>query len=192
MHTFPIHTLDSAPNNSRPLLDALKRNVGTLPNLAAGMAESPPLLEGFLAVREIYQRGSFSGAEIQVLSLTAAFENECSWCVAFHSLMAKTEGVPDGDIVALRRGLAPADKRLGALSDFARAMLRRRGAVSDGELKRLLDAGYTRAQALEVALGLSFSLMANYAGHLVAPPLDAPLEPHAWQAPHAHFEDAQT
>ena len=45
---------------------------------------------------------------------------------------------------------------------------------------QILDAGYTRAQALEVVLGMAFSLMANYAGHLVDAPVDPPFQPHAW------------
>ena len=181
MHGFPIHTLDSAPDASKPLLDGLRRNVGMIPNLAAGMAESPPLLDGFLTVRRVYQEGTFTGAEVQMISLVAALENDCAWCMAFHTLMAETEGVARSHIDALRAKREPDDARFGALTAFAREMIRRRGAVSAGTLQRFLDAGYSTAQALEVVLGLAFSLMANYAGHLVNPPLDAPLVAHAWR-----------
>lgn len=194
MSQFPIHTVDSAPEPSRPRLLALRQAVGMIPNLAAGMAESPALLGAFLAVRDLYQNSSFTGAEIQVLSIVAAVENDCGWCVAFHSLMAHKEGVAADAIAALRDGRSPADGRLGALSDFARVMVRRRGAVHQTELDRFLAAGYTRAAALEVVVGMAFSLMANYAGHLIDPPLDAPFEPYAWHRPaslsHAEAEVA--
>ena len=180
MSQFQIHTLDSAPEPSRALLAALKQAVGLVPNLAAGMAESPALLDGFLAVRDIYQNGTLSAAEIQVLSLVAAYENDCGWCVAFHSLLAEKEGVSASAIEALRDGRSPDDTRLGPLSDFARAMVQHRGAVPGDALDRLFAAGYTRAQALEVVLGIGFSLMANYAGHLIDPPLDQPLVSRAW------------
>ena len=62
-----------------------------------------------------------------MLSLTAAFENDCAWCVAFHTAMALKEGVTQAAVDALRRGEAPADPRLAALSRFARAMVRNRG-----------------------------------------------------------------
>jgi len=178
---FQIHTLDSAPEPSRALLAALKQAVGMVPNLAAGMAESPALLRGFLAVRDIYQKGTLSAAEIQVLSLVAAFENDCGWCVAFHTLLAQQEGVSASAIDALRDGSSPNDVRLGPLSDFARAMIQQRGAVPPDVLDRLFAAGYTRAQALEVVLGMGFSLMANYAGHLIDPALDQPLVSSAWK-----------
>ena len=181
MQPFPIHTLESAPQPSKRLLAALKQSVGMLPNLAAAMAESPPLLEAFLAVRKIYENGTFTGAEIQVLALTAAFENDCSWCMAFHSLMAGKQGVPPDVVEALRAGRSPRDERFGPLSNFAREMVRHRGTPGAAAMQRFFDAGYTRAQALEVVLGMGFSLMANYAGHFANAPLDAPLRAHAWQ-----------
>jgi len=82
MSTYPIHSIDSAPQDSRPFLHGLQQSLGMIPNLAAAMAESPELLKSFLTVREIYQGGTFSPAEIEVLSLTAAFENNCAWCLA--------------------------------------------------------------------------------------------------------------
>ena len=181
MSTYQIHSVDTAPEDARPLLRGLKEGLGMIPNLAAAMAESPQLLKGFLTVREIYQGGTFTPAEIQVLSLTAAFENDCAWCMAFHTLMARKEGVSQESIDELREGRSPIEPRLGALSDFAREMVRRRGAVGSAELERFQGAGYTRAQALEVVLGMGFSLLANYAGHLADAPLDEPLRPHAWQ-----------
>jgi hypothetical protein len=45
MHQFPIHTLETAPERSKPLLQSLQQAVGMIPSLAAGMAESPELLD---------------------------------------------------------------------------------------------------------------------------------------------------
>ena len=183
MTAFPIHTLESAPDRSKPLLEALRQNVGMVPNLAAGMASSPELLEGFLTLRRIYANGTFTAAEIQMLSLVAAYENDCGWCVAFHTAMARSEGVALEHIDALRAGGDPDDDYLGPLCEFARAMVRGRGAVSLETLNRFVHAGVSPQQALEVVLGMAFSLMANYAGHLVNPTLDAPLEAHGWHRP---------
>lgn len=191
MSGFPIHTVESAPKQSRDALIGLQQAVGMIPNLAAGMAESPSLLRGFLAVREIYQSSALTGAEIQVVSLTAAYENECAWCMAFHSLMAGNEGVTTDDIHLLRTGRSPRDARLAALTEFARAMSQRRGAVDGGQLQRFFEAGYSPRHALDVVLGLAFSLMANYAGHLVHPPLDQPLVTHEWKLEAALTDDPE-
>jgi alkylhydroperoxidase family enzyme len=47
-------------------------------------------------------------------------------------------------------------------------------------LQAFFAAGYSRQQALDVVMGMAFSLMANYAGHLTHPPVDDFLTPHAW------------
>lgn len=180
MTPFPVHTVGSAPEGAQDAMRALQTSVGFVPNLAAAMAESPELLNGFLAVRQLYDGGTFTPGEIQVLSLTAAYENACDWCMAFHTFMALNQGVSAESVMALREGRPPLEPRLRALSDFARRMIRERGNVGAEALQRFLDAGYTRAQALEVVLGMAFSLMANYAGHLVDAPLDPPFQPHAW------------
>lgn len=185
MKTFQVHTLETAPEASKQPLRDLKAAVGFLPNLAAAMSGSPQLLRGFLAVRTLYEAGTFTPGEIQVLSLTAAFENDCSYCMAFHTAMALKVGVSRESVDALRQGRKPVEPRLGALSEFARKLVRTRGAVERPDVESLVEAGFRSEQALEVVLGLAFSLMANYAGHLVDAPLDPPFQTHAWQHPAA-------
>jgi AhpD family alkylhydroperoxidase len=179
--TYPVHTVETAPEGSREALRGLQAAVGLVPNLAATMATAPGLLKGFLALRELYTAGSFSPAEIQVLSIVSATENDCAWCVAFHTAMALKDGVPRPVADQLRAGRAPDDPRLAALSEFARAMVRGRGHVGAAAFERFLAQGFTREQALEVVLGMGFSLLANYAHHLTQAPLDGFLAPHAWK-----------
>jgi AhpD family alkylhydroperoxidase len=178
--TYVTHTPESAPALAADGLRQLHAAVGLVPNLAATMAESPALLNGFLALRDLYAQTGLTGAEAQVLSLTAAFENDCAWCVAFHTAMALKEGVDREALDALRRGDAPAHSRLGALSRFARAMIRNRGSVEPATHQAFFAAGYSPRQALDVVMGLAFSLMANYAAHLTRPAVDEFLTPHAW------------
>ena len=177
---YAVHTPESAPEMAGDALRTLQAAVGVIPNLAATMAESPALLNGFLALREQYAQTAFSPGEVQVLSLTAAYENDCAWCVAFHSAMAVKEGVDRDAVESLRQGAAPADPRLAALSHFARAMVRNRGGVDRDALQAFFEAGYSKRQALDVVMGTAFSLMANYASHLTRPPLYGFLEPFAW------------
>jgi AhpD family alkylhydroperoxidase len=175
---FPIHTIDSAPEGSRETLRQAKASLGRIPNLAAGMAESPALLRSFFAVREIYGQGTLSPADVQVLSIANAFENGCDWCLAFHSFAAEKAGVPAGTVAALRRGDTPDDTRSRALVDLTRELIRNHGHAGEDTLREFHAAGFTPAQALEVVLGAAFSLMANYAQHLIGAPLDPMLEPY--------------
>jgi AhpD family alkylhydroperoxidase len=183
MTSFPIHSIDTAPEGSRDTLRHVRKTLGSIPSLAAAMAESPTLLRGFFGLRETYSQGTLTSAEIHVLSLANAFENECSWCMAFHTFMALKEGVSEDDVAALRAGEAPSEPRLRALSELSRSLVRGRGKAGEDELRAFHDAGFSPAQALEVVLGIAFSTMANYTGHFADAPLDEPFKRHAWTKP---------
>lgn len=182
MSFYEVHTIDTAPQGSKPLLQNLQGTIGMIPNLAASMAESPELLRGFLSIRQIFYGGTFSPGEIQVLALTNALENGCRYCMAFHSALALKEGVSKEVVEALRAGRSATEPKLNALSEFSRALVKRRGHVSDGELQRLFGAGYSKAQALEVVLGVAVSILPNFAHHITQCPLDGAFSAHAWEA----------
>ena len=59
-------------------------------------------------------------------------------------------------------------------------MVRNRGVIDPPTLQAFLAAGYSKRQSLDVVMGMAFSVMANYAGHLTQPPLDSFLTPHIW------------
>jgi uncharacterized peroxidase-related enzyme len=180
MTTYNVYTIESAPEAAKPALQKLKDKVGLIPNLAGAMSESPTLIEAFVALREIYQNGSFSPIEREVISLSNAVANRCGWCVAAHSTFAHKANTPPEVVEALRTGQPPVEPRLKALSEFARKMTITRGQLNEAELKGFLAAGYSKAQALEVIVGVAVSVLANYANHLADAPLDEFLQPQAW------------
>jgi AhpD family alkylhydroperoxidase len=180
MSIYEIHTVETAPPASKQLLHNLKSTLGMIPNLAASMSESPELLKGFLTIRDIFYRGTFTPAQIQVLALTNAFENGCRYCMALHSAFALKEGVSTASVEALRAGRSPHEPALKALSDFSRELVKRRGHVSDNDLQTLYAAGYSKAQALEVVLGVAVSILPNFAHHITQCPVDGAFRAHVW------------
>jgi AhpD family alkylhydroperoxidase len=180
MHNYRVHTIESAPEASRPSLQGLQQAVGLVPNLAATMAESPTLVNGFVGALVNFQKGSFTGAQRQAILLTNAVVNRCAWAVAFHSTAARKEGVDPGDIQAIREGRLPGDRKLAALSTLARTLVEKRGHLDDRDLDAFGDAGFTPEQVLEVIAGLAASVMANYAGNITRPPLEEPFRAQAW------------
>ncbi|MGY0562605.1 MAG: carboxymuconolactone decarboxylase family protein, partial [Paraglaciecola chathamensis] len=47
MTDFTLHTVETAPEKSKPILEQSQKTNGMLPNLHAVMAEAPGLLEGY-------------------------------------------------------------------------------------------------------------------------------------------------
>jgi uncharacterized peroxidase-related enzyme len=175
MTQYVIHTLETAPPASKPMLEILKTSVGMIPNLAAAMSESPQLIEGFVTLRGLFQASSsFSPAEREAIALVNAVENDCRYCAAIHSTFALHAGATQDTVDAIRAGKSPAEPRMRALTDYARTMVRERGHVAETDLQNFFEAGFTRAQSLEVIAALALSILANYSGHLTkVPPDDA-------------------
>ena len=180
MTSFPVHTIDSAPEASRAALQGLAKAFGMIPNLAATMAGAPPLVNSFVGAFGHFHGGSFSGAERQAVLLTNAVTNRCAWAVAFHSTAALGEGVSADDVAALRERRAPRDPRLAALTPLARALIERRGHLAERDVATFVEAGFRAEQVLEVIAGVAISTMANYAGNVAQPPLDGPFRAQAW------------
>ncbi len=183
MSTFQIHTIDSAPEPSRPVLRQLQQNFGLIPNIAGAMAESPVLIGGFIGIFQKVHSGTFTEAQIQTLLLTNAVTNACSWAVAFHTALALKEGLSSADVEAIRDGRKPADKKHAALSMLTKTAIEKRGHLSDHKVNQFIEAGFRKDQVLEVLTVLAASAITNYTGNITKPALEAPFREHAWTAP---------
>ena len=94
MTTFPIHSSETAPEGSKPILLAAQKKFGFVPNLFRVMAEAPAAGEAYLAVMDIFESSSLSDAEKQTILLSVSFVNECTYCVAAHTMIAGIKNVP--------------------------------------------------------------------------------------------------
>lgn len=182
MSRYTVYSLETAPEDSKPVLERLKANVGAIPNLAGMMAGSPQLIEAFVNIREIWQKTSFTPLERQVVLATNAVTNECQYCVALHSTFALKEGLESTDLDLIRAGKSPVEPRLKALSDFSRKVMFNRGKISEPDLEAFLTAEFTKEQALELLVGTANSVLANFAHHLTHALLDDFLKPQSWSA----------
>lgn len=186
-----LHTLESAPEKSRPFVERAIRNNGFLPNLIGVLASAPTALETYLTVSEINGRASLSLAEREVVQITAAQRHGCEFCVAGHSAIAlKKAGLDTASVVALQEGRPLGDPKLDAIQAFANEVITTRGDASDAALEAFRAAGYGDAQALEVVLGVSLATLCNFANVLARSPVNAQLEAYRPGVLQAHGEAA--
>lgn len=181
MTRYTPHTLESAPEASKPLLESVQKAYGFVPNLAAVMAEAPALLEGYLGVNAAFSRSSLSPAEQQVVAIAASAENGCDYCVAAHSTIATRAGVTQSTIDGLRAQEPLADARLEALRAFTLSVVVDRGRPDRQALEAFLAAGYTKSQVLEVVLGVGMKTLTNYTNHITETPLDEAFAANRWE-----------
>jgi len=179
---FQIHTIESAPEKSKAPLQGLQSKFGFIPNVAATMAGSPALINAFIGGFSAFHGGSFNEREKQIVLLTDAVVIGSPWTVAFHSTMALEAGVPAADVEAVRQGCLPANPQYAALSAMAKALIEKRGRVSDAEIEAFASAGYSETQILEVINAIGISTMAALAGNLAGTPVEDRLAAQVWAA----------
>jgi AhpD family alkylhydroperoxidase len=182
MEQFPVYTIDTAPEASKPALQDLRAAFGIIPNIAGAMATSPVLINSLVGLFGRVHGGSFTEAQIQTLLLTNAVTNACAWAVAFHTTLALKEGLTPADVDAIRAGRSPDDSKLGALSTLARTLIEQRGRIADRDREAFLAAGFGNDHLLEVIAVVAASTITNYTGNVTNPPLEAPFQAHAWRA----------
>jgi alkylhydroperoxidase family enzyme len=181
MSTYRVHSIDSAPEKSRPALQDLKKTFGFIPNVAGAMAESPVLLDAFAGVFHKVHSGTFTEPQVQTLLLTNAVTNTSAWPVALHSKLALEAGVAPADVQAIRERRLPEDSKLAALSGLTRAMIEKRGHLDERDLATFREAGFRQDQVLEVITVVAASAMTNCTASITEPPVEAPLQAHVWK-----------
>lgn len=178
--SYTVHTVDTAPAAARGTLVGVQKAFGFVPNLLAVMAEAPALLTAYRSLSDLFDQTSFSPSERQVILLAASYENNCAYCVAAHSVIAGMQKVPAEVIHAIRDGKPIADAKLETLRRFTAAVVASRGWPEGPDMDAFQAAGYSRAQVLEVVLGVGMKTLSNYANHIAETPLDQAFAPSAW------------
>jgi alkylhydroperoxidase family enzyme len=182
MQNFVVHTIDSAPEASKTTLNRLQQKLGFVPNVIGAMAEGPALLNGFAANFGSFHGGGFNEGERQVLLLTNAVTLKCPLTIAVHSTFALEDGVPESEVMAIRNGRLPKDARYAALSKLTRALVERKGNVTEIEIEQFASAGYSKVQLFEAVLGVGVSTLAATTANMTAIPVDERFESHIWAA----------
>jgi alkylhydroperoxidase family enzyme len=88
--------------------------------------------------------------------------------------------VPTDVVEAIREDRPISDSRLEALRVFTTTVVEKQGWLADEDVAAFLAAGFTKAQILEVILGVSFKTLSNYTNHIADTPLDPAFQAAAW------------
>lgn len=183
MTSYAVHTRETAPAASQALLEGVRRANGFVPNILAIFAEEPAVLRGYLSMSEAFDSSSLDNRERQIVQLAAGVANRCHYCVAAHSTIAPHAGVGESTIAAIRAGEIPSDARDAALAQLTRALVEKRGFLSEANQEAFFAVGYGKAQLLAVVFGVAMKTLTNYVNHIAETPLDPPFRARAFQSP---------
>lgn len=185
MKPFAVHTLESAPQASKSLLEMSQKDWGFLPTLHAVLAESAPTLEAYQQLFKLSTQSGMSPAEQQLVYLTVSVFHGCEYCAAGHTYLARMSKLDEDVIKAVREEKPVSNARLQTLRSFTEAVVRERGFVGDAAVEKFIAAGYTQANVLEVLLIIACKTISNYVNHIAHTPPESFMSDPAlnWKAP---------
>ncbi len=149
----------------------IQKTFGMVPNLFRAYANNADLLRtNWEKHKAIMVQGELSRKTKESMALTISAANDCDYCVAAHSMALKMLKVAEAEIEKIKR-FEFQDEREGAIINFAFKAGTEPHRVTDQDLQRLRDLGFSDKQILE-ALGV-MEIFSAYNRFLDA--LDIPL-----------------
>ncbi|WP_395701736.1 carboxymuconolactone decarboxylase family protein [Aquabacterium sp.] len=174
MSRLAIPTVEQAPQAAQPLLAAVQRQLGVVPNLMKLVSHTPAGLEGYLSLNGALAKGRLNAGLRERIALLVAEYNGCDYCLSVHSYLGKNlVKLADAEIDAARDAHS-ADPRTDAALRFARRVTELRGRVSDADLQAVRAAGFDEAEVLEIVLNVSVNVLTNYVNNVAHTDIDFP------------------
>jgi uncharacterized peroxidase-related enzyme len=168
-------SIDAAPAAAQPQLEAVKKQLGVVPNLFRLIANSPSALEGYLGMSGALAKGSLPAQTRERIALAVAQTNDCNYCLSAHSYLGKNLAkLSDAEMAANRHG-GSLDPKADAAVRFAAKVVRERGHVSDADVQSVRKAGYDDAQIVEIVQHVALNTWTNYINEVGKTEIDFPV-----------------
>ena len=168
-------SIEASPAAARPLLHAVEKQLGVVPNLFRVVGNSPAALEGYLGLNGALGKGELEAATRERIALAVAEVNGCDYCLSAHTYLGKNLAkLSDAEIAAYRDGIST-DSKADAAVRFAVKLVKARGHVSDIDVQAVKKAGYNDAQVIEIVLHVALNTLTNYVNEVAKTEIDFPV-----------------
>jgi uncharacterized peroxidase-related enzyme len=168
-------TIEASPAASQPLLEGVKKSLGSVPNLFRTVGVSPAALQGYLGLNGALAKGRLNAATRERIAIAVAEINDCSYCLSAHSYIAKNLVKLDDREIAASRDAGSADPKVAAALRFAARVVNARGHVSDTDVAEVRAAGYDDAEVMEIVAHVALNTLTNYVNEIAKTDIDFPL-----------------
>lgn len=184
MSSYPVHNKATAPETTRPFMEAVASAYGFVPNLVGVMATSPALTEAYLTLADIFEKKTgLSATEQQVVLLAVSRYHECRYCMAAHSVIADMHKVPQEVTEAIRNDQPIPDPKLEALRQLITAIVEFRGWPPEQVMQAFFNAGYQPSHVFDALVGVAQKTLSNFTNHMAMTPVDKQFEASSWSPP---------
>ncbi len=151
---------DTATQEQSELFEAIRSQLGMVPNFLKVFANSPAALSAFLGLHQIAGAGSLDPQTRERIALTLAQKNSCQYCLSAHTAIGRKAGLTGAEIETNRSGTSQ-DAKAAVAVKFAHALVEHKGEVTNDELQELRDAGYGESDIVEIITHTGMNFLTN-------------------------------
>ncbi len=167
-------SIEAAPAAARPLLEAVKAQLGKVPNMHRLIANSPASLDGYLAFSGALGKGELAPSTRHKIALAVANVNGCDYCDSAHSFISSVMMKAQDDEIGLNRTGRSADPKADAAIVLARKITVSRGAVSVADIEAARAAGLSDSVLVEIVAQVTANVFTNYINEVFKTEIDFP------------------
>jgi alkylhydroperoxidase family enzyme len=169
------HTIQDAPEASRPLLEGILpfSPTGKLLNMHAQMAHSPAVLAAYASIRQAtVTYGTLDPRVRSALMLATAAVSGSAYAQAVTSFLAARSGWSQTEVLALRDGRPLGEDKTDTLVAVVREAATRSGQVRDATWQRAAECGWSSEQLAEAFAFLALTVFTAYFLNYAQTPMD--------------------
>lgn len=174
MSRLSIPTVEQSHEAAKPLLAAVNKQLGVVPNLMKLVGHSPAALEGYLSLSGALGKGELSAQLRERIALAVAEFNGCDYCLSAHDYIGRNLAKLSGEDIAAARDFHSPDVASAAALRFARRVVETRGQVDAGDVTTLRAAGFSEGAVIEIVLNVALNVLTNYVNNVAQTEVDFP------------------
>ena len=174
MSRLVIHARDDVPEASKPVLNAVHKQLGVVPNMFRLIASSPAVLQGFAANNGALAK-TLDLKTRERIALAVAQANGCDYCLSAHTYLGLNLAKIAPDEIALNRKGHSGDAKADAAVGFAAKIVQTRGHVSDADLDAVRRAGFADSQIVEIIAVVAENIFTNLLNVVADTDIDFPV-----------------
>lgn len=173
MSRINVVTNENANAEQQGLLDAIRSQLGMVPNFLKILANSPVALRAFLGLHGIAGEGTLDAGTRERIALAIAQQNACDYCVSAHTALGRKAGLSVDEVLTNRAG-GSQDAKAAAAVKFAKALAEHSGDVTTAEIVEVRNAGYSEAEIVEIITHVGMNILTNLIGKASQVEIDFP------------------
>lgn len=173
MSRIQVISNDIASTEQQALFDAIKAELGVVPNFLRIFANSPVALSSFLGLYGVAKQGSLDLATRERIALAIAQQNSCEYCLSAHTTLGKNAGLSADEISANRAGSSQ-DAKAAIAVRLARSLMENLGEITTAELIEARNAGFSESDIVEIITHVGLNMLTNMIGKASRVEIDFP------------------